>query len=111
MILRSEHPDAGPYFLVDRAGYGVSWRKPSYEIVPTGEVSTNPMRGNPFTRKLTWIPIYKRAALAFALLETTDITPTIAKKIADDTYRKLGDAAEAAHAERFAHYLLSKRIR
>lgn len=110
-LLSAEHEDRGPYFLVDRAGFGSSWRAPAYEHVPTGEVSTHPNHGNPFTRRLTWVPIFNRALLAFNLLNTTEIGPQLAKKIADDTYKKLGNNADTAHAERFAHHLLSKRSR
>lgn len=109
LLLRAEHEDRGPYFLVDRAGFGVSWRKPASERVPTGERSRSLHRGEPYTRKVTWIPIFDRARLAFTLVdEDEDVDAKLAKKIADQTYERLGPNARPEDAERYAFHLLKK---
>lgn len=112
LVLGADHERKGPYYLIDVSGYGVSWREPAIEVRPTGEISTNPNQGNPYKRYKTWIPIFNRANLAFNLTEGDDaITAKIAKKIADETYKKLGNNADPAHAERFAWHLLGKDVR
>ena len=109
LILGADHPDKGPYYLIDRAGYGVSWRQPAHEIRPTGEISTSMYQGNPYSHKTTWIPIFNRAKLAFTLVEEDEeLTPKEAKKIADATYARLGNGAGIAHAENFAWHLVEK---
>ena len=116
VLLRSENEDRGPYFLVDLAGFGVSWRNPASEMVPTratganasGELATYATH----TRHVTWVPTYRRAVLAFALLEADEtLSPKLAKEIADKTFERLGNGADTAHAERFALHLLSKAAR
>lgn len=111
LLLRADHEDRGPYYLIDRAGYGVAWIKPAVEIRPTGEISDNPFQGNPYTRKTTWVPIFERARLAFELADFYDesLSPKDAKKIADATYKRLGNGASPGHAMRFALHLLEKR--
>lgn len=109
LMLLAEHEDRGPYLLVDRAGFGVSWRKPAHESRPTGERSRHAHHGDPFTRHLTWIPIFHRARLAFTLVdEDESVTPKLAKQIADKTYSRLGARTSPEGAERFAFHLLAK---
>lgn len=67
LYLRAEHQDSGPYYLVDRAGFGVSWR-----------------RGHQRD--------FSKALLAFALVDIDEsITPKEAKAASDwahkHTYR------------------------
>ncbi len=109
LLLKAEHVDRGPYFLVDRAGYGVAWKKPAYEHVPTSSRHASPFAGASFTRRQTWTPIFARARLAFALVdENEDVDAKLAKKIADKAYDKLGAARGAADVERYAYHLLNK---
>lgn len=101
LILTADHLDAGPYYLIDRAGYGVSWRKPAIETRPTGEQSRSIYRGNPSTRKVT----------AFTIVnEDDEVSAKEAKKIADTTYARLGNSASPSEAERFAWHLVEKML-
>jgi hypothetical protein len=109
LLLKAEHEDRGPYYLVDRAGYGVSWRKPAYEHVPTESRYPASYAGASHTRRLTWVPIFDRAKLAFTLVDDNEeVDAKLAKKIADKTYDKLGSGRPMGEVERYAYYLLKK---
>lgn len=64
LLLRAEHDDRGPYYLVDRAGYGVAFR------------------GRGHQRD------FAKALMAFDLCEFDDsITPKEAKAAVDNVFR------------------------
>jgi hypothetical protein len=108
LALRAASETGGPYFLVDLAGYGASWRNVAHERVPAGEPSTNPHRGTPFARRATWVPVYRRAALAFELAELEPSLPAReAKELADRAWNRMGPNARAADVERWALHLLA----
>ena len=102
ILLKSEHENAGPYYLVDRAGYGVAWKKSKREnISRPGEY----WDGRISQQRITWIPIFHRALLAFTLLDSyEDMSPREAKAIADKAWKRWGDDADPAEVERWAFY-------
>ncbi len=84
IYLRAEHDDAGPYYLTDQAGYGVWWSKPKQH----GHIGRSP----------TWVPVFRRAVLAFQMLDRDEtITPSEAKKaidkVFDSSWYRVGDAS------------------
>lgn len=97
LLLQAEHEDRGPYYLVDRAGFGVSWRKPVY--------------GRGLTR--TWIPVFERARLAFTLVdEDDDLSPQEAKRVADLAWKHIGGQNPSpVQLEHYAIRLLERRTR
>ena len=110
LLLRAAHPDAGPYYLVDLAGRGVSWREPAVERID-GLPNPYPARyaGASSTRRAMWVPVFRRAALAFHLADEDEgVDAKLAKKIADAAYAKLGAGASATDAVRYAWYLVDK---
>lgn len=108
LLLRAEHEDAGPYFLVDLAGYGVSWRKPAVENIPTQPepgAYRSPYAGGRHIRRTTWIPIFYRARLAFTLVEWfPELSAKDAKKIADGAWNRMGDDRTRATPEEVERY-------
>lgn len=112
LLLQAASPDAGPYYLVDRAGFGVSWRAPAVEHHPTPNDYPASYAGASFTRRKTWIPVFRRAALAFHLADEDDeVSPKLAKKVADTAYEKLGPRAETGDVVRYAWHLIDKERR
>lgn len=91
LILWAAADDQGPYFLTDRAMFGVSWRKPAIQHLTVGKASAR--HGAAFVRRETWIPTFDRARLAFELCELDEtVTPKEAKAAADWTADHLGRA-------------------
>lgn len=102
IYLQAEHDDAGPYYLVDRAGYGVVWRKPARYAGQIGGTAT-------------WIPVFRRALVAFEMLEfNSDITPAEAKyasdKVAPMMEEMVGDTA-MHHALRMVEHARAKKAK
>jgi hypothetical protein len=97
LILSAASEDGGPYFLADRAGYGVAWRKPNY--------------AHHSLKRSDWLRVFQRALLAFELVESDeDLSPQTAKKIADLAFKQMG-YNEPAKVERHAFHLLVKEAR
>lgn len=81
LLLRAEEVDAGPYYLVDRMGYGVAWTKPRKVFV-----GDRP-------RQESWVPTFQRARLAFELcLLDESLSAKDAKRAADRTAKRIDPA-------------------
>ena len=105
LLLKSETETAGPYYLVDRAGYGVSWRKSKRISRSIG--SNEWWTGRPQTQSITWIPVFNRARLAFDLVDMFDeMTPQEAKFISDKAWQRWGDDASPVDVEKYVLYNL-----
>ena len=105
LLLRAEHEDAGPYFLVDLAGYGASWRKPAVENVPIPNPLSYRISGTAHRRRITWVPIFQKARLAFTLVEWfPELSAKEAKKIADAAWNRMGDERTRATPEQVERY-------
>lgn len=113
LLLKAAYEDREPYYLVDLAGYGVSWIKPAIEH-RSAESPKSPYAGVSFTRHRTWIPIFQRARLAWEIVEMEpEVSAKLAKKIADKAWNRFeagarGTRINPADVERFAWYLLDK---
>lgn len=89
LLLRAEHEDAGPYYLVDRAGYGVSWRAPARERVPVHNPLPARYSGAAHRVRTTWVPTFEKAILAFTLVDVfEELSAKDAKRIADGAWKR-----------------------
>lgn len=96
VVLSAASDDAGPYYLTDAAGYGVSWVQAEWQTVEVDRApNASVLVGVTSTRHRTWVPVFHRARLAFELC-ALDPTVTVqeAKAAADKTFATIGLRAD-----------------
>ena len=112
LLLRADHEDAGPYYLVDLAGYGVSWRQPAKQLVPVPNPYPARYAGASHRVETTWVPTFRKALLAFELADMfPELSAKDAKRISDGAWKRFErSGGHPADVERYAFAMAREEV-